>query len=93
MSGYVEGINTAGAKTSVSFTIRDDYDFADPSPNGKGYHVNVQLGKETRAYVSGRNSQAEYEDTTNMTGERVYFDGEEAAASWYTRQHDSGSSA
>lgn len=31
-------------ETGQSFTVRDDYDFANPGPGGKGYHVNAQLG-------------------------------------------------
>lgn len=80
MSGYV-------VDTGQTFTIRDDYDFDNPSNDGKGYHVNLQLGKDTKAYVSGRNNCAEYYDRTNMTGERLHFDGEKEAASWYTQGH------
>ncbi|OJJ51655.1 hypothetical protein ASPZODRAFT_163462 [Penicilliopsis zonata CBS 506.65] len=83
----MKGVTGRVVETGESFYIRDDYDFANPTEEGKGYHVNVQLGKETRAYVSGRNSQAEYFDRTNMTGERVHFDGPEKAAKWYLQGH------
>ncbi|KAJ5752454.1 hypothetical protein N7520_009371 [Penicillium odoratum] len=62
VSGYV-------IETGKSFTICDDYDFANPSSSGLGFHVNAQLGRETRAYTSGRNSSEEYYDRAKMTDE------------------------
>ncbi|KAJ5971602.1 uncharacterized protein N7479_001520 [Penicillium vulpinum] len=85
----IKGVSGHVVDTGESFTIRDDYDFAEPSDKGKGYHVNAQLGKETAAFTSGQNSATAYYDRTNMTGERLYFDGEKAAASWYTQGHSS----
>ncbi|KAJ5628264.1 hypothetical protein N7490_010492 [Penicillium lividum] len=83
----IKGVKGYVIETGKSFTIRDDYDFANPTSSGKGFHVNAQLGRETRAYVSGRNSAEEYHDRAKMTGERLYYDGKEGAASWYTRGH------
>jgi hypothetical protein len=49
------GIEGYVAETGQSFTLRDDWDYANPGPKGKGYHVNVQLGKEpSRAYCGLR---------------------------------------
>ncbi|KAK1139905.1 hypothetical protein N8T08_011066 [Aspergillus melleus] len=79
-----KGISGHVIETGESFTIRDDYDFANPSSEGKGYHVNAQLGKVTKAFKKN-NSERYYLDCTNMTGERVYFDGVQEAASWYTK--------
>lgn len=45
MKGVVTRRNGTGE--SRTFTIRHDYDFAGGmSPNGKGYHVNVELPNE-----------------------------------------------
>ena len=71
-------------ETGQSFAVRDDYDFANPGGDGKGYHVNAQLGKEKVAFCwEGHSSPAMYYDRTNMTGERYYYDGPEEAAEWY----------
>lgn len=73
-------------ETGQSFTVRDDYDFLNPGAAGKGYHVNAQLGRETAAFCQdGLNTEQMYYDRTNMTGERVCFDGEAAAAEWYAK--------
>jgi hypothetical protein len=79
------GIQGRVVESGESFTVRDDYDFANPGSDGKGYHANAQLGKEKVAFCqTGLSSQGMYYDRTNMTGERHYFDGPEAAAKWYT---------
>jgi hypothetical protein len=83
----IKGVSGHIVETGQSFTVRDDYDFNNPSGDGKGYHVNAQLGKATVAFVSGQNSAQAYYDRTNMTGERLYFDGKQSAASWYTQGH------
>ncbi|KGO52957.1 hypothetical protein PEX2_062390 [Penicillium expansum] len=83
----IKGVSGHVVETGQSFTVRDDYDFDNLSDSGKGYHVNAQLGKATVAFTSGQNSAQAYYDRTNMTGERLYFDGEQNAASWYTRGH------
>ncbi|KAI1978406.1 hypothetical protein LOZ51_000109 [Ophidiomyces ophidiicola] len=82
-----KGIKGTVFETGQSFTIRDDFDFANPTSTGKGYHVNVQLGTETRAYCSGRYSENDYYDRTNMTGERYFIDGKDDAAAWYTSNY------
>ncbi|KAF9892500.1 hypothetical protein FE257_001609 [Aspergillus nanangensis] len=82
----IKGVSGHVIETGQSFTVRDDYDFANVS-GGKGYHVNAQLGKVTAAFTSGQNNPTAYYDRTNMTGERLYFDGKQAAASWYTKGH------
>ncbi|KAJ5135709.1 uncharacterized protein N7515_004987 [Penicillium bovifimosum] len=82
----IKGISGHVIGSGQTFTIRDDYDFANAA-NGKGYHVNAQLGKTTVAFTSGVNSPQAYYDRTNMTGERLYYDGMQAAASWYTQGH------
>ncbi|KAH8433470.1 uncharacterized protein LDX57_011104 [Aspergillus melleus] len=79
-----KGITGHVIETGQSFTIRDDYDFANPSSKGKGYHVNAQLGKVTKAFT-GQNTEMDYYHRIHMTGERVYFDGVQEAASWYTQ--------
>ncbi|KAJ5674295.1 uncharacterized protein N7477_004229 [Penicillium maclennaniae] len=81
----IKGISGHVIGTGQSFTIRDDYDFVNTSVTGKGYHVNAQLGKMTVAFTSGQNSLQAYYDRTNMAGERLYYDGMQAAASWYTQ--------
>lgn len=83
----IKGVRGKVVETGQSFTVRDDYDFANPSDSGKGYHVNAQLGKETAAFTSSQNSETAYYDRTNMTGERVHFDDRKDAASWYTQGH------
>lgn len=85
-----KGIKGTVVETGQSFTIRDDFDFANPTSSGKGYHVNVQLERQTVAFCSGRYNENEYYDRTNMTGERYYFDGQEGAASWYTNGASEG---
>ena len=68
--------------------MRDDYDYANRT-SGKGYHVNAMLGQDRRAYTMGPNSsENQYIDRTNMTGERYYHDGPEAAAKWYQGQRE-----
>ncbi|KAJ5576724.1 hypothetical protein N7535_003650 [Penicillium sp. DV-2018c] len=81
----IKGISGHVVGSGQTFTIRDDYDFANPTANGKGYHVNAQLGKTTVAFTSGVNSSQAYYDRTNMAGERLYFDGMQATAEWYTQ--------
>lgn len=72
-------------ETGQSFTVRDDYDFANPGPGGKGYHVNAQLGDWMIAFrKAGHSTQNDYFMRVNMTAERVHFDGPQAAAQWYT---------
>lgn len=89
----IKGISGHVIETGRSFTIRDDFDFANPSADGKGYHVNVELGrnargeKETLAFTSGRYSQDEYFDRVNMSGDRLYTDGPKDAAAWYTQRY------
>ena len=80
ITGYVE-------ETGQTFTIRDDYDYGNPGANGKGYHTNVQLGKDNpRAYCStSEHGPSAYEQRVQMTGERVLYDGEEQAAKWYVK--------
>ncbi|KAK9853463.1 hypothetical protein MYU51_006595 [Penicillium brevicompactum] len=87
----IKGIRGQVIQTGQSFTIRDDFDFANPSANGKGYHVNVQLGMATRAYTSGQYSPAQYYDRVSMTGERLHIDGPRDAASWYTQGYSQAS--
>jgi hypothetical protein len=83
-----KGVYGKVAQTGQSFTIRDDYDFANPGVSGKGYHVNTQLGKEKVAFCyNGHSTPATYHDRTKMTGERYYFDGPEEAANWYTTKN------
>ncbi|KAJ5968590.1 hypothetical protein N7501_004838 [Penicillium viridicatum] len=79
----IKGISGHVIGSGQTFTIRDDYDFSKPTI--KGYHVNAQLGKTTVAFTSGQNYPQAYYDRTNMAGERLYYDGREAAASWYTQ--------
>ncbi|CEO58622.1 hypothetical protein PMG11_03331 [Penicillium brasilianum] len=81
----IKGVSGHVIETGQSFTIRDDFDFANPSASGKGYHVNVQLGKDTVAFTSGQYSTAQYFDRVSMTGERLHGDGARDAASWYTQ--------
>lgn len=79
----IKGISGHVIGSGQTFTIRDDYDFSKPTI--KGYHVNAQLGKTTVAFTSGQNYPQAYYDRTNMAGERLYYDGRQAAASWYTQ--------
>jgi hypothetical protein len=80
----IKGVSGHVIETNESFTLRDDYDFANPK-DGKGYHVNAQLGKATAAFTSTHaNSAMAYYDRVNMMGERLHFDGNQEAASWYT---------
>ncbi|KAL2218847.1 hypothetical protein M432DRAFT_391331 [Thermoascus aurantiacus ATCC 26904] len=48
------GIRGYVLETGQSFTVRDDYDFANPGPGGKGYHVNAQLGDWMMGVPQGR---------------------------------------
>jgi len=79
----MKGVTGTVVETGKSFTIRDDYDFANPTASGKGYHVNAQLGKETVAFCSGQNSERQYFDRADMTGQRYYHDGKAEAFKWY----------
>ena len=81
-----KGITGRVAETGQSFTIRDDYDYANPGQQGKGYHVNVQVGKEDpRAYCGFNDGFSDwaYTQRVQMTGERHQWDGPEKAAKWY----------
>ena len=83
----IKGVKGKVNETGQSFTIRDDYDFEAGSGGGKGYHVNAQLGRETSAFVSGRDSKTEYFQRVDMTGERLHYDGHDGAAKFYTQGH------
>jgi len=69
-----------------SFTIRQDYDFAGGSraAGGKGYHVNVTLGKEKFAFAASDTKGEEYyRDSCQMLTERKAQDGDQNAAEWF----------
>ncbi len=81
-------------ETKQSFTVREDFDYANSNPSGsgpgyargggKGYHVNMQLGKDSFAFVSTRErSEGAYHDRIQMLGERYQWDGPNFAAKWY----------
>jgi len=83
-----KGISGVVAETGKAFTVRDDYDYANPK-SGKGYHVNATLDKQKVAFTKGPDSsEREYIDRTNMTAERYYHDGPEEAAKWYQGERE-----
>jgi hypothetical protein len=86
-------------ETGQSFTVREDFDYANSNSSGsgpgyaqgggKGYHVNVQLGKDSFAFVSTRErSEAAYQDRIQMLGERYHWDGPNNAAKWYVNKEN-----
>ncbi len=88
-----KGIRGHVCKTGQSFkSVKIDYSNSNLSGSGpglahgggKGYHVNVQVGKDAFVFVSTReSSDAAYQDCIQMLGERYQWDGPNYAAKWY----------
>lgn len=49
------------------FTIREDYDYKD-GRDGKGYHVNLQCGREKLAFVSSNDYSESVHDALSYVG-------------------------
>lgn len=70
-----------------NFTIRHDYDFAlGMPPQGKGYHVNVELPNEKYAYCSPNLTENYYADCVQMLSQRRLHDKDDDQVSrWFMK--------
>ena len=82
----MRGVATNADGKSRNFTIRLDWDFEaeeNNRPDGKGFHINVELPDKKFAFCKAQGTKAEFFDRVQMLSERRLHDGDAAAAVWY----------